>query len=232
VHVDARADQADHVHSLPLEVLLETGLVGFLLFAAASIQFLRVLRRGRRSTERALAGALAALVVTQALVDWTLSFPQLAALLAISGPLAVQPPPDGDGSATEELPLWAPLAMLGSLAAATSVALMPMLAVLLVDQAAREFDAGRPGKSASLAAQSMLLVPSLDTLTVQVVSLQAAGRDNEARRVLRSNEQVWFTRLPGLLLARDPLADDPDLAPRIERRIAELEHDRANREIT
>lgn len=227
LHVDSPADNADHVHSMPLEVLIETGVIGFLLLLGASVQFLRVLRHGRRSTERALAGGIAALLITQGFIDWTLSFPQVLAMLAIAGPLAVQSPPDEPPARAGDEPLWAPIAMLGSLAAATTIALTPTLATLLADQATTAFDDGKPRKAASLSEQSMLLVPSLDTLQVQVLSLQAQGLDSEARGVLSDHEQVWSTSMAGLRLGRDLLADDADLGPRIERRIKQLEDQRA-----
>lgn len=218
----------DHVHSMPLEVLLETGIIGFLLLAAAGIQFLRVLRRGHRSTERALAGAIAALLLAQSMVDWTLSFPQITALLALAGPLAVQPPPDPlDDPVGDRLPAWAPIAMLCSLAAATMVALVPMLAALLADQGAERLDAGKPREAATLFAESMQLVPALDTLTLRVVSLQGAGREQEARQVLRETEQVWITRIDGLRLAEDLLDDDPEFGPRIDQLVATYEQSRA-----
>ncbi|MCB0880046.1 MAG: hypothetical protein KDC46_13830, partial [Thermoleophilia bacterium] len=94
LHVEAYGTNLDHVHSMPLEVLIETGIVGITLLAAGSILLLRVLRQGRRSTERALAGAISTLILVQATIDWTLSLPQLVMLLAIAGPIALTSPPD------------------------------------------------------------------------------------------------------------------------------------------
>jgi hypothetical protein len=224
LHVEGRGTNLQHVHSMPIEVLLETGLVGALLLVAATVLFLRVLRQGHRSTERALAGAIAALVLVQSVLDWTLSLPQVLVLLAIAGPLAlVRPEPVADVASRREPPLWQPLTMLLALAAATTVALTPMLAALLADQAAHRFDDGAFAESASLAEQSLLLVPSIDTLTVQVLSLQNAGDSDAAAQALRSNQQVWSHQLAGLELARLILEDDPELGPLIERRTAELE---------
>ncbi|MEO6867881.1 MAG: O-antigen ligase family protein [Gaiellales bacterium] len=244
LHVDAPGDTADHVHSMPLEVLLETGLIGLALLVGAAITFMRVLRRGRRTPERALGGAIAALLITQSLVDWTLSFPQLMAMLAIAGPLALQLPPKPDelqappaaktaptrGTLpTSEASLVAPLAMLVSLAIATLVAFTPMLATLLADQGAARLDDGQPHRAANLFAQSEQLVPSMETLTLQVISLQSAGQAAEAKRVLRDRQQVWFEQLDGLLLAQSVLGEDPELGPRIERRLAEMQRDRDTR---
>jgi hypothetical protein len=228
-HVDKPGDEADHVHSMPLEILLETGIVGALLLLAATITFLRVLRRGRRTTERALGGALAALLLTQALIDWTLSVPQVIVLLALAGPLAMQSPPDPDEQAAAEPlePVWWQLSMLVSLAAATMVAFVPMLAALLADQAATKFDAHQPNKAASLAEQSLQLVPSFETLQVQVISLQSAGHEQAAAAVLRAHEQVWSHSLSGLTFAQDLLKDDPKLGPKIERDIARLQREQS-----
>jgi len=226
-HLDVPGDSVEHVHSMPLEVLIETGAIGALLLLAASIQFLRVLRRGRRSAERALAGAVAVMLLAQSTLDWTLSLPQVLVVLALAGPLALPDPPVPEEE-IEQAPIVS-VGMLASLAVATLAALTPMLAALLSEQAGEQFDAGRPLRAAELSAQSLQLVPSLDTLTVQVISLENAGRDKEARAVLRANQQVWFTRMDGLLLARDTLADDRELGPRIERRIAKLERERAER---
>lgn len=225
LHVEGRGTNLQHVHSMPIEVLLETGLVGALLLATAAVLLLRVLRQGRRTTERALAGAVCALVLSQSLLDWTLSLPQVLALLAIAGPIAlVQPPPtEEDPIQGPDAPLWQPLTMLVALALATTVALTPMLASLLGDQAAKRFDDGNYAEAATLSEQSLLLVPSMETLSVQVISLRADGREEEAREVLRDNEQVWLHRLDGLLLARDLLADDPELGDEIDHRIEVLE---------
>ncbi len=226
LHVEGRGTNLEHVHSMPIEVLLETGLVGALLLAGAAVLLLRVLRQGHRSTDRALAGAICALILSQSLLDWTLSLPQVLALLAIAGPIALVTPPSTDDdptAAAADPAVWQALTMLVALALATTVALTPMLASLLVDQAASRFDEGNFTESAALAEQSMLLVPSLDTLRVQVISLQKSGDRNDARAALRENQQVWLYRLDGLELARDLLAEDPELGPDIERRIAKLE---------
>jgi hypothetical protein len=224
-----RRPTPSHVHSMPLEVLLETGLVGFVLLVAASLQFLRVLRRGRRTPDRAVAGAIAALLIAQSLVDWTLSFPQVIALLAIAAPLAVQPPPEPAEAAVQErqLPPWAAGAMLASLAAATVVALVPALAALLADQGVRRLDAGEPVRATKLFDQSRQLVPSLETLSLQAISLQASDDAERARELLRENEQVWLTTQDGLELGQELLADDPVYGPRIDRALARIEHEHA-----
>jgi hypothetical protein len=225
LHVEIANANVGHVHSMPLEVLLETGIIGAAMLLVAFILLLRVLRQGRRSTERALAGAICAMILAQAAIDWTLSLPQVVVLLAIAGPIALVRPPEPDDAtaAPEPVPAWAALTMLGALAVATTVALTPMLATLLADQAAAAFDDGRYADAAELSDQSMLLVPSVDTLTVQVISLQAAGDEDAARELLRDSQQVWLHRLDGLLLAQDLLADDPKLGPEIEQRIEQLQ---------
>ena len=227
LHVEGRGTNLQHVHSMPLEVLLETGLVGAVLLLGATVLLLRVLRQGHRSAERAMAGAVCALVLMQASIDWTLSLPQVLVLLAIAGPLAlVRPPAAEDAPRLHEVPLWQPLTMLVALAAATTVALTPMLASLLADQAATSFDEGDFSRSASLAEQSVLLVPSFDHLATQVISLQIEGDDEAARQALRSNEQVWSHQLNGLQLAEPLLGDDPKLGPMIRDRIDDLEAER------
>ncbi|MCB0880045.1 MAG: hypothetical protein KDC46_13825, partial [Thermoleophilia bacterium] len=113
--------------------------------------------------------------------------------------------------------------MLVALAAATTVALTPMLATLLADQAANAVDDGNPRRAAELSAQSMDLVPSLETLYVQVIALQQQGDKPAARDALRANEQVWLHQLDGLLLAQPLLGDDPEYADRINSRIERLQ---------
>lgn len=227
LHVEGRGTNLEHVHSFPIEVLLETGLVGALLLVVATIMLLRVLRQGRRSTERALAGAIAAMVLLQGTIDWTLSLPQVVVLLAIAGPIALVRPPDPEDAtaptAPQHVPTWAALTMLGALAVATTVALTPVLASLLADQGSRAFDEGQPRRAAELFGQSLTLVPELDTLSLQVISLQAAGESEAARDLLRENDAVWLHRLDGLLLAEPLLADDPELGDDIERRIDKLQ---------
>jgi hypothetical protein len=233
LHVERFGVNLGHVHSMPLEVLIETGLVGALLLIVATVLLLRVLRQGRRTPERALAGAICALVLVQACIDWTLSLPQVLILLAIAGPIALVNPPDPDdetaATAPAQVPTWAALTMLGALAVATTVALTPMLATLLADQAARSFDEGNMRQAAELSGQSLLLVPSLDTLTTQVISLQRAGDDDAARATLREHQQVWLHRLDGLRLAQPLLEDDRELGPDIERRIDKLQNQQAAR---
>ena len=221
-----------HVHSLPVEVLLETGLVGAALLLAASIQFLRVLRRGERTVERALGGAIAALVLAQALIDWSLSYPQIAALVALAVPLALQSPPDPSVERVPATRALAAVTMLGALAAATLVAFVPAVASLLADQATEDLDHQRPAAAAKLYAQSLQLVPSLDTLTLQVVALDQAGQHAAARQALRDHEQVWSVRRDGLELARDVLGDDRELAPMINRRIEQLDADARIRDLS
>lgn len=222
----------DHVHSMPLEVALETGIVGLFLMVAASVQLLRVLRRGRRSSIRALAGAVAAMLIVQSFVDWTLSFPQIMALLALTGPFALQSPEPSERSSDRRAEAFAAVAMLGSLAAASLVAFVPLVASLLVDQGVDEFDAHRPGAAAGLFEQSVALVPSLDTLTLQVVSLQAAGRPGDARKALRDHQTIWSTNRDGLFLAGPLFNDDPKFGPLIARRIAQLNAGRAVSDLT
>lgn len=231
LHVVAAGANLGHVHSMPLEVLIETGLVGALLLLAGTILLLRVLRQGHRTPERALAGAICALVLVQACLDWTLSLPQVLILLAIAGPIALVNPPDPDdetaATAPAQVPTWAALTMLAALAAATTVALTPMLATLLADQAARKFDQGKMHSAAELSAQSLLLVPALDTLTIQVAALQRSGDDAAARDTLRDHQQVWLHSLDGLGLAQQLLHDDPELGPDIARRITTIENRQA-----
>jgi hypothetical protein len=119
--------------------------------------------------------------------------------------------------------------MLGALAVATTVALTPMLATLLADQAARQFDEGNMRQAAELSGQSLMLVPSLETLTTQVISLQRAGDDAAARATLREHQQVWLHRLDGLQLAQPLLEDDQELGPDITRRIDKLQNQQAAR---
>jgi hypothetical protein len=232
LRVDIPGLYVQHVHSMPIEVLLEAGIVGALLLAVATVLLLRVLRQGRRSTERALAAAICALILTQSLIDWTLSLPQILAVLAIAGPIALaSPPADDDLPAREQaqVPTWAAITMLATLALATTLALTPMLATLLADQAARRIDDGELQEAADLAAQSVQLVPALDTLTLQVISLQGLGEEEAARDALEANEQVWLHRMDGLALAAPLFEGDAERSAEIARRTEQLQSQQADR---
>ena len=79
------SEEPARAHSLPLELLGEEGIVGFGLAAAAyGLLLVGLARRTRRrsaSATAALAGCT--LLLTQALVDWTFTFPALVLLFFV-----------------------------------------------------------------------------------------------------------------------------------------------------
>ena len=74
-------------HSIELEALSELGIPGALFFAAFGVfGFLALLRRGRLDARVAACVAVLAVLLLQASVDWTFSFPALvAAVLLVVG---------------------------------------------------------------------------------------------------------------------------------------------------
>ncbi|MCW2961253.1 MAG: O-antigen ligase protein [Thermoleophilia bacterium] len=209
---------AEHVHSSPLQLLLEAGVIGFLLAIAAIALLVRSIVRADRTPGRAAGAAIVAMVLVQGLIDWTWSLPQVMLVSALALIVALPRSRAADG----EAPMPRIPALLGVIAAAgllTTVAILPVGADLFADEAARSFDAGRFADSADEAHLAMQLVPTLETLELEVAALARQGREERAESELTRAESVWSRRPEGLAFAQEWLADDPEYGPKIEREL-------------
>jgi O-antigen ligase len=190
-------------HSVPLQLLADTGVVGLglgLLFAAAAVVGVR---RGLRLVppdERAPAVALACLVLAygvHSLVDYDLDFlavtgPALAALGVL---LAV-----GRPRAALHARLPGLLAVVAVAGAAALVVVLPAAADRRVEQSLTASDAGRIDEAVAAAERARLLNPfSLAALDALATAADAAGdRDaavawyEEATRLQPENPDVWY----------------------------------------
>jgi hypothetical protein len=190
-------------HSVPLQLLSDSGLPGF-LFGLALVGCLLVGFRGTigrlEGGERAAAVGLLALPVAfclHALLDYDLDFLAVvaptalvsAALLGAGRPLA------GSRHPTRV----AVVAVLGA-CVAVWVVLAPALASRSVDTAYGQGDAGRFGEAASSARRAQLLNPlSLDALVARA-TVAGLRRDNraaeafyeQATRLQPENPDIWY----------------------------------------
>lgn len=187
-------------HNLPLQALAETGLVGFLLAAAAGLAALLAVRAALRrlgGEERAagLALAVAALLYPlHGLVDYDWDFVSVTApffftlgvLLAVGAPVRVVRRPI-------EVLATAAVALTGA-----ALLLMPWLADRSIDSAQESLFAGRAGEAADRAGVARSLNPfSVEPLFVAALAEQAQGDTLEALRLyVRTTElqpENWRT---------------------------------------
>ena len=202
-HVRDDATTGSEPHSVPLQLLADTGVVGLglgLLFVGAAAVGVRRGLRLVSPDERAPAVALACLVLAygiHSLVDYDLDFlavtgPALAALGVL---LAV-----GRPRAALHARLPGQLAVVAVAAAVALVLVLPAAADRRVEQSLTASDAGRIDEAVATAERARLLNPlSLAALDALATAADAAGdRDaavawyEEATRLQPENPDVWY----------------------------------------
>ncbi len=218
------------VHSLPLRVLVHTGIVGALLFAgfvlALAWAAAQPWRRRRPAPERAvLAAALLPLVVwlVYGSVDWLWEYPVLSVLALAGAGIAVScagAAATGDRSAARRRA--APLAIAAAIAAAVLVA-----PSYVADRDVREAAARWPSNPAAAFAR-LGRAQDLDRLgadpwLVEGVIAARVGRPAQARRALRKAREReprnWAVRfLLGLTADRTAAARELAAARRLNPR--------------
>jgi tetratricopeptide (TPR) repeat protein len=188
-------DTATEPHDLPLQFLSETGIVGALLFAAATLTLVVVGRR-RTGAELALWLALPTYLVHGLLdIDWDFAA-VTAPVLLVAGALAARPP-------YEERARSASLARAlaaGGVALAVGVSLF---SVWLGNRWNGQAEAAlaTPGHAVTLAKRARAVDPlAVEPLFSQALAEQALGNDArahgllvEATRVQPENAETWYT---------------------------------------
>jgi tetratricopeptide (TPR) repeat protein len=179
-------------HSVPLQFLSETGIVGFLLYAAAiASAAIGILRRERSRAWFALALA-AALCLVHSFVDIDWDF------LAVQGPLLLTVGALVSGSAAPSpgrrllAPVAAGVCALAALYSLTS----PWLATNRVTAAYDAIERNRPGQALTEARTAHAFNPlSVDALTVQALlepNAKALKLYRRARDLEPKNAETWY----------------------------------------
>ena len=190
-------------HSVPLQLLADTGLVGLALGALFVAGAMAGVRRGvclARHGERPAAVALACLLLAygvHALVDYPLDFLAVTApaAVALGALLALGRPP-----ATLRARATGMTALAAALAASALVVVLPALAERQVDRSLAEIDAGRIAAAVDAADRARLLDPlSRDALDALATAADAAGDEagavawyEEATRLQPENPDTWY----------------------------------------
>ena len=187
-------DQALEPHSLPLQFLSETGLVGLALLVAA-IGALVAAGRRRRDHELALSMLLPALALHGLLeIDWDFVAVAAPAFVAAGALAWRRAPAPGRPS------LFVALAAGGVALAVVSSLLLPWLGNRWARQAEDSALAGRPAKAVTLARRARAVDPvSIDALFAQALAEQtranladAAALYEKATEVQPRNPQPWL----------------------------------------
>ena len=194
------ATQVNEPHSVPLQVLADTGAVGLalllLLAVAAAGGVRRTLRHGKGTPLAALTCVVVAYAV-HALVDYDLDFLAVTAptLVALGTVLAT------GRERSERRAGVAGLLALAAVAAAAVVSLvLPELAERDAERAVRSADAGRVEEAVDAADRARRLDPlSIDPLYARAIAADAAGADavavawyEEATRLQPENPDTWY----------------------------------------
>jgi tetratricopeptide (TPR) repeat protein len=202
-------EQPRFPHSLELGVLSQTGLVGFLLLAAAVSAALVAARhawQGDLPRRAAVAGLLFlfAYWLAHASVDWFWEFPGVtaAAFMALGASAALAP---RSGATTRRAPRRALLLALPAALLALSFVL-PWLATMYVDRAAGDWRTERAGALQRLdRAESLNPLDVRAQLTAAAIALRAGDRrrtEAELRDALEREPRNAYARLElGAILA-------------------------------
>jgi O-antigen ligase len=197
------ATQVGEPHSVPLQLLADTGLVGLalgLLVAAGAALGIRRGLRLARERERPAAVALTCFVLAygiHALVDYDLDFIAVTApaLVALGTLLVVGREPSAARVGAPGL-----LALTATALAAFAALALPALAERDTERALDAADAGRIGEAVDTAERARRLNPvSPAPLLALAVAAAAAGDEatavawyEEATRLQPENPDVWF----------------------------------------
>jgi O-antigen ligase len=190
-------------HSVPLQLLADTGLVGLSLGALVVVGAVAGVRRGlglARAGDRPAQVALACLLLAygvHALVDYDLDFLAVTApaAVALGALLALGRPPAAPRARVTGL-----TALAAALAACARVVVLPALAERQVDRSHAEIDAGRLAAAVEAADRARLLDPlSRDALDALATAADAAGDEaaavawlEEATRLQPENPDTWY----------------------------------------
>ena len=190
-------------HSVPLQLLADTGLVGLALGALAAVAAAFGIRRGLRraeGAERLPCAALACFAVAygvHAVVDYDLDFLAVTGpmLVALGGLLVV-----GRAPARLRVGLPSLLALAATFAASALVLVLPALAEREVDRSLTAADARRIAAAVDAAERARQLDPlSREALEALAVAADAAGDEaravawyEEASRLQPENPDVWY----------------------------------------
>jgi O-Antigen ligase len=216
-------------HSLPLQFLSETGIVGGLLAGGAAVAGLLAavgaVRRAQGS-ERLATLALAvvlAVFAAHSLVDWDWDFVALGApVFAVFGILLAR----GRSSGARLGPLWAAGALVALLVTISSIAL-PWLGERKTASAYDALAAGSPEDALAAAKDAQALNPvSIEPLLAQSLAATSLGDLAAARASLRdavevqpANAEAWYE----LGIFELDVAGRPDLAVAALERSSELD---------
>ena len=194
------ATQVNEPHSVPLQVLADTGAVGLalllLLAVAAASGVRRTLRDGKDAARAALTCVVVAYVI-HALVDYDLDFLAVTApALVALGTLLASGRRPGERRAGV-----AGLLALAAVAAAAVVSLaLPALAERDAARAVASADAGRVEEAVEAADRARRLDPlSIEPLHARAIAADAAGDEaaavawyEEATRLQPENPDTWY----------------------------------------